>query len=94
MADIQSIQGALGGWCAKMALSGASLSIGSGAWCWLDENYRVIATLGVIIGAIVGVTGLLLQHRANNKRHAIALEQHRVFMERLLRDPTRDDPPP
>lgn len=90
MADIQS---AVGGWCSKMALSGASLSVGSGAWCWLDENYRVIATLGVIIGALVGVTGLWMQHRANQKRHAIALEQHRVFMDRLLTGAPRDDPP-
>lgn len=66
--------------CLKMALSGASMSIGSSVWCWLDDNYRVIATLGVIVGAIVGGLGLYLQHRMNRKRFLLEerVAEHRI----------------
>lgn len=92
MADIQHAI-ASGGACLKLALSGASLSAGSAAWCWLDDNSRALATLAAIIGAAVGIAGLWLQHRANRRRHALALEQHRIFMDRLLSGTHRDDPP-
>lgn len=81
VADVQSsLAGSL---CSKIALSGASLSFGSGAWCWLDENYRVIAALGVIIGAVVGITGLVLQYMVQRRRHAIAVAEHHAVMTRL-----------
>ena len=74
---------ASGSACLKVALSGASLSVGSATWCWLDDNYRVIAALGVIVGAFVGITGLILQHRAHGRRHAIEYAEHQVRMQRL-----------
>lgn len=69
--------------CLKMTLSGASISMGSATWCWLDENYRVVATIGVIIGAAVGLAGLYLQHRINNKRYAIEHAEHLERMRQL-----------
>jgi len=82
---VDAIQSPLAGGsaCLKLTLSGASLSVGSATWCWLDDNYRVIAALGVIVGAVVGITGLILQHRAHSRRHAIEYAEHQVRMQRL-----------
>lgn len=82
---VDAVQGPLAGGsaCLKLTLSGASLSVGSATWCWLDDNYRVIAALGVIVGAVVGITGLILQHRAHSRRHAIEYAEHQVRMQRL-----------
>ena len=83
--------------CLKAALSGASLSIGSSIWCWLDENYRVVATLGVFVGAFVGVAGLYQQHRINRRRLAIDVAEHEARMDALRRNgaagnrPERDE---
>lgn len=71
--------------CLKMALSGASMSVGSALWCWLDDNYRVIAALGVVIGAVVGIAGLMLQHRALKRKEAREVEVHAVHIEMLRR---------
>ena len=65
----------------KIALSGAGVSAASGIWGWLAENHQVIASIGVIAGIIVGVTGLIIQARAIKRRDRRETEEARRRIE-------------
>ena len=67
----------------KIALSGASLSTASGIWSWLGENHEIIASIGVLVGIIVGVIGLVIQARAIRRRDKRELELHRLHIEKI-----------
>jgi len=72
----------------KIALTGASVSTASGLWGWLGENHQVLASIGVLMGIIVGVTGLTVQVRAIHRRERREIEAHRAAMARLRGDAT------
>lgn len=53
---------------------GAMTATGSGFWIFLAENHQAIATLGVIVGIVLGVAGFAVNwwylHRNSRKRGA------------------------
>lgn len=52
--------------------AGAATATTGGLWMWLGENHDAIAALGVLVGAAVGVAGLILHwwylHRHSKRR--------------------------
>ena len=65
---------------AKITYTGAGLSTGSGVWGWLAENHHALASLGVLVGIAVAVTGLAIQIRATRRNDQRAEEVHRKRM--------------
>ena len=47
---------------------GATVSAGGGIWLWLAENQQAIATLGVIVGIVIGVAGFGVNWWYQHKR--------------------------
>ena len=48
--------------------AGATLAAGGGVWIWLAENQQAIATLGVLIGIVLGVAGFIVNWVYQHKR--------------------------
>lgn len=67
----------------KLAIGGAGVSTGSGLWVWLGANHQVLASIGVIVGIIVGITGLIIQSLAARARERRERETHAAAMARL-----------
>lgn len=67
----------------KLAIGGAGVSTGSGLWVWLGANNQELASIGVIVGIIVGITGLIIQSLAARARERREREAHAVTMARL-----------
>lgn len=64
----------------KITFSGASITAGSGVLAWLSENHTLIASLGVLVGMVIGFAGLIINHRANKRREAREIELHLARM--------------
>ncbi len=52
----------------KLTVGGSVTAVGSGAMSWLTENYQAIASLGVLAGIVVGVSGLVITYYYQRKR--------------------------
>lgn len=70
----------------KVTLTGASVSTASGLWGWLGENHEVLASIGVLIGIVVGLTGLTIQVKTTRRRERRETEAHKAAMARLRED--------
>ena len=73
----------------KVTLTGASVSTVSGLWGWLGENHEVLASIGVVIGILVGLCGLAVQivnFIAIRRRERREVEAHKATMARLRED--------
>jgi len=70
----------------KLTLTGAGVSTASGLWGWLGANHHVLASIGVLVGIIVGVAGLTIQVIASRRRERREVEAHRAAMARLRGD--------
>ena len=64
----------------KLIFSGAGLSAGGGVLAWLSENHTLLASLGVLVGMVIGFAGLIINHRANKRREAREIELHLARM--------------
>ena len=72
----------------KITLAGASVSTASGLWGWLGQNHEVLASIGVLVGILVGLIGLTIQVITTRRREQREIEAHRAAMLRLLREDT------
>lgn len=73
----------------KVTIAGASVSTASGLWGWLGENHELLATAGVVVGILVGLSGLVVQIMnffAIRRRERREIEAHKAAMARLLRE--------
>lgn len=70
----------------KITLTGASVSTASGLWGWLGENHQVLASIGVLVGIAVGITGLVVQLYSVKQREQREIEAHQAAMARLRGD--------
>ena len=72
----------------KITVVGASVSTASGLWGWLGQNHEVLASIGVLVGIMVGVAGLTIQLISARRREQREVEAHRAAMARLRGDAT------
>ena len=73
----------------KVTITGASVSTASGLWGWLGENHQMLATVGVVVGILVGLSGLVVQAMkacALRRRERREIEAHKAAMARLRGD--------
>lgn len=73
----------------KVTIAGASVSTASGLWGWLGQNHEILASIGVVIGILVGLSGLTVQIMnavAIRRRERREIEAHRAAMARLRED--------
>lgn len=68
---------------AKVTLGGAGLSTASGLFGWLSENGSAIASLGVIVGIIVGLAGLATQITIHVRRDRRERREHEARMRKM-----------
>ncbi len=47
---------------------GTTIAAGGGIWVWLAENQQPIATLGIIVGILLGVAGFVVNWVYQHKR--------------------------
>lgn len=64
----------------KITLAGASVSTGSGLWGWLGQNDEVLASIGVLVGIVVGLVGLSVQVISTRRRERREIEAHEARM--------------
>ena len=67
----------------KITLAGAGVSTASGLWGWLGQNHEVLASIGVLIGILVGLTGLAVQVVSMRRRERREIEAHEARMARI-----------
>lgn len=67
----------------KVTISGAGLSTASGLFGWLSENGSAIASIGVIVGIIVGLSGLATQIIIHVRRDRREQREHEARMRAL-----------
>ena len=75
----------------KVTIAGASVSTASGLWGWLGQNHEILASIGVVIGILVGLSGLVVQIMnffAIRRRERREIEAHSAAMARLRGDAT------
>lgn len=59
----------------KLSAMGGGLSTASGLWGWFGQNHAEIASLGVVIGIVIGIVGLGIQYRSARRAAAHALDR-------------------
>lgn len=59
----------------KLSAAGGGLSTASGLWGWFGQNHAEIASLGVVIGIVIGIVGLGIQYRSARRAAAHALDR-------------------
>lgn len=67
----------------KFTIAGASVSTASGLWGWLGQNHEILASIGVVIGILVGLSGLTVQIMnavAIRRRERREIEAHEARM--------------
>lgn len=70
----------------KVTLAGAGVSTASGLWGWLGQNHEMLASIGVLVGIVVGLVGLSVQVISTRRRERREIEAHEARMARLLRE--------
>ena len=64
----------------KITLAGAGVSTASGLWGWLGQNHEVLASIGVLVGIVVGLIGLSVQVISTRRRERREIEAHEARM--------------
>lgn len=74
----------------KITATGAGLSTTSGLWMWLGYNHEALASLGVLIGIVVGVIGLVIQAIAFHRREMRETIEHHIRIAEMRGGVRRD----